>query len=216
MAMLVGPDAPLVVDMRTRASHASHVWDFFKPDMSSEYPQVHTVVNTTNSIVYKSCSAPPQPTYVSSPRSSMIDWVDSFTDLGEVVVGCFIPPPLSIPPHGGYVVEGLVYFLEEVRRAPAICSWRTLDKTVLPSRPVSRSNIIVFVSFRHPFCSVSSPVRFLSSAPIGTHRKGQRTALADVLPARPRRLLRPPGGEKDEAEAGQNMRCLHAYRNRKR
>ncbi|CAM9797074.1 unnamed protein product [Ascophyllum nodosum] len=47
VAMLVGPDAPLVVDMRTRASHASHVWDFFKPDMSSEYPQVNGQLSQT-------------------------------------------------------------------------------------------------------------------------------------------------------------------------
>ncbi|CAN0410752.1 unnamed protein product, partial [Laminaria digitata] len=40
VAVLVGPDAPLVVDMRTRASYACDVWDFFKPDMSSEYPTV--------------------------------------------------------------------------------------------------------------------------------------------------------------------------------
>jgi len=40
VAVLVGPDAPLVIDMKTRASHACDVWDFFKPDMSSEYPRV--------------------------------------------------------------------------------------------------------------------------------------------------------------------------------
>lgn len=40
MAVLVGPDAPLVVDMKTRASYACDVWDFYKPDMSSEYPRV--------------------------------------------------------------------------------------------------------------------------------------------------------------------------------
>lgn len=40
VAVLVGPDAPLVVDMKTRASYACDVWDFFKPDMDSEYPRV--------------------------------------------------------------------------------------------------------------------------------------------------------------------------------
>lgn len=40
MAVLVGPDAPLVINMKTRASYACDVWDFFKPDMSSEYPRV--------------------------------------------------------------------------------------------------------------------------------------------------------------------------------
>lgn len=40
VAVLVGPNAPLVVNMKTRASHACDVWDFFKPDMTSEYPRV--------------------------------------------------------------------------------------------------------------------------------------------------------------------------------
>lgn len=40
VAVLVGPDAPLVIDMKTRASYACDVWDFFKPDMDSEYPRV--------------------------------------------------------------------------------------------------------------------------------------------------------------------------------
>lgn len=40
VAVLVGPNAPLVVNQKTRASYACDVWDFFKPDMSSEYPQV--------------------------------------------------------------------------------------------------------------------------------------------------------------------------------
>ncbi|CAN0417651.1 unnamed protein product, partial [Discosporangium mesarthrocarpum] len=39
VALLVGPDAPMVVNMWTRASHACHAWDFFKPDMSSESPE---------------------------------------------------------------------------------------------------------------------------------------------------------------------------------
>lgn len=39
VAMLVGPNAPLVMD-RTRASYMEHVYDFFKPDLSSEYPVV--------------------------------------------------------------------------------------------------------------------------------------------------------------------------------
>ena len=38
VALLVGHDAPLVVG--PRATHAAHVWDFFKPDPSVEYPTV--------------------------------------------------------------------------------------------------------------------------------------------------------------------------------
>lgn len=40
VAMLVGPRAPLVLDRGVRATHMQHVYDFYKPDMSSEYPVV--------------------------------------------------------------------------------------------------------------------------------------------------------------------------------
>eukprot|EP00121_Abeoforma_whisleri_P010118 Awhi_evm1s9322 len=38
VAMLIGPDAPLVVGQRV--SHFKHAWDFYKPDLMSEYPVV--------------------------------------------------------------------------------------------------------------------------------------------------------------------------------
>ena len=40
VAMLIGPNAPLVLDRGVRSSHMEHVYDFYKPDMSSEYPVV--------------------------------------------------------------------------------------------------------------------------------------------------------------------------------
>ncbi|CAG5125224.1 unnamed protein product [Candidula unifasciata] len=40
VAMLVGPEAPLVVDRGVRSSHMQHAYDFYKPDMASEYPVV--------------------------------------------------------------------------------------------------------------------------------------------------------------------------------
>ncbi|KAF4533417.1 hypothetical protein B566_EDAN013281 [Ephemera danica] len=40
VAMLIGPDAPLVIDPGLRASFMKHVYDFYKPDLSSEYPVV--------------------------------------------------------------------------------------------------------------------------------------------------------------------------------
>ena len=41
VAVLVGRDAPLaMVDPRERATHACHVYDFYKPDHSVEYPTV--------------------------------------------------------------------------------------------------------------------------------------------------------------------------------
>jgi hydroxymethylglutaryl-CoA synthase len=41
VAMLVGRDAPLEIDLFTRTTHASHQWDFFKPNPHSEYPVVN-------------------------------------------------------------------------------------------------------------------------------------------------------------------------------
>lgn len=40
VAMVVGPNAPLVMDQGLRASCMRHVYDFYKPNLSSEYPVV--------------------------------------------------------------------------------------------------------------------------------------------------------------------------------
>ncbi|XP_011498798.1 PREDICTED: hydroxymethylglutaryl-CoA synthase 1 [Ceratosolen solmsi marchali] len=40
IAMLVGPDAPLIFDRGLRASCMRHAYDFYKPDLRSEYPVV--------------------------------------------------------------------------------------------------------------------------------------------------------------------------------
>lgn len=40
VAMLIGPDAPLVFDCGVRASYMCHAYDFYKPDLSSEFPFV--------------------------------------------------------------------------------------------------------------------------------------------------------------------------------
>lgn len=40
IAMLIGPDAPLIFDRQQRASCMRHVYDFYKPDLRSEYPTV--------------------------------------------------------------------------------------------------------------------------------------------------------------------------------
>lgn len=40
VALLVGADAPLPIDSRLKATHASNTWDFFKPKFISEYPEV--------------------------------------------------------------------------------------------------------------------------------------------------------------------------------
>jgi len=40
VTILVGPNAPLVFDSGIRASHMEHVYDFYKPDFTVEYPTV--------------------------------------------------------------------------------------------------------------------------------------------------------------------------------
>jgi len=40
VAMLVGPDAPLVIEPGLRGTHMEHAFDFYKPQMVSEYPTV--------------------------------------------------------------------------------------------------------------------------------------------------------------------------------
>ncbi|XP_053666643.1 hydroxymethylglutaryl-CoA synthase 1 [Anopheles marshallii] len=40
VAMLIGPDAPLRFERGLRATYMKHAYDFYKPDLSSEYPVV--------------------------------------------------------------------------------------------------------------------------------------------------------------------------------
>ncbi|CAD7015476.1 unnamed protein product [Ceratitis capitata] len=40
VAMLIGPNAPLVFERGLRATHMEHAYDFYKPNLSSEYPVV--------------------------------------------------------------------------------------------------------------------------------------------------------------------------------
>ncbi|KAL4363328.1 hypothetical protein GQ457_04G037830 [Hibiscus cannabinus] len=40
IAMLIGPDAPISFESKFRGSHMSHAYDFYKPNLTSEYPVV--------------------------------------------------------------------------------------------------------------------------------------------------------------------------------
>ncbi|KAL4906060.1 hypothetical protein BDW74DRAFT_151197 [Aspergillus multicolor] len=40
VAMLIGPDAPIAFEPGLRASYLTHAYDFYKPDLTSEYPVV--------------------------------------------------------------------------------------------------------------------------------------------------------------------------------
>ncbi|XP_048327044.2 hydroxymethylglutaryl-CoA synthase isoform X2 [Ziziphus jujuba] len=47
ITMLIGPDAPVVFESKLRGSHMSHVYDFYKPDLASEYPVVDGKLSQT-------------------------------------------------------------------------------------------------------------------------------------------------------------------------
>ena len=38
VAMLIGPNAPLVMERKFTGTHMEHVYDFYKPKLASEYP----------------------------------------------------------------------------------------------------------------------------------------------------------------------------------
>nr|BAM38487.2 3-hydroxy-3-methylglutaryl coenzyme A synthase-2 [Nasutitermes takasagoensis] len=45
VAMLVGSNAPLVIDRGVRASYMAHAYDFYKPNLMSEYPTVDGILS---------------------------------------------------------------------------------------------------------------------------------------------------------------------------
>ncbi|VFR01920.1 unnamed protein product [Cuscuta campestris] len=47
IAMLIGPDAPIVFESKLRATHMAHAYDFYKPILDSEYPVVDGKLSQT-------------------------------------------------------------------------------------------------------------------------------------------------------------------------
>ncbi|XP_043716574.1 hydroxymethylglutaryl-CoA synthase-like [Telopea speciosissima] len=47
IAMLIGPNAPITFESKCRASHMSHAYDFYKPNLASEYPVVDGKLSQT-------------------------------------------------------------------------------------------------------------------------------------------------------------------------
>lgn len=47
VAVLLGPDSPIVFELGTRASYMADVYDFFKPHLGSEYPEVDGALSQT-------------------------------------------------------------------------------------------------------------------------------------------------------------------------
>ncbi|XP_010272584.1 PREDICTED: hydroxymethylglutaryl-CoA synthase-like [Nelumbo nucifera] len=47
IAMLIGPNAPIAFESKYRGSHMSHVYDFYKPNLASEYPVVDGKLSQT-------------------------------------------------------------------------------------------------------------------------------------------------------------------------
>ncbi|XP_031284154.1 hydroxymethylglutaryl-CoA synthase [Pistacia vera] len=47
IALLIGPDAPITFESKFRGSHMSHAYDFYKPNLASEYPVVDGKLSQT-------------------------------------------------------------------------------------------------------------------------------------------------------------------------
>nr|WLF00988.1 hydroxymethylglutaryl-CoA synthase [Santalum album] len=47
IAMLIGPDAPIAFESKFRGSHMAHAYDFYKPNLASEYPVVDGKLSQT-------------------------------------------------------------------------------------------------------------------------------------------------------------------------
>lgn len=47
IAILIGPDAPISFESKVRGSHMAHVYDFYKPNLASEYPVVDGKLSQT-------------------------------------------------------------------------------------------------------------------------------------------------------------------------
>ncbi|PIN11997.1 Hydroxymethylglutaryl-CoA synthase [Handroanthus impetiginosus] len=47
IAMLIGPNAPIAFESKLRGSHMAHAYDFYKPDLASEYPVVDGKLSQT-------------------------------------------------------------------------------------------------------------------------------------------------------------------------
>ncbi|CAN1332820.1 Hydroxymethylglutaryl-CoA synthase [Linum perenne] len=47
IVMLIGPDAPIVFESKYRGSYMSHAYDFYKPNLASEYPVVDGKLSQT-------------------------------------------------------------------------------------------------------------------------------------------------------------------------
>ncbi|KAK4770659.1 hypothetical protein SAY87_031191 [Trapa incisa] len=47
IALLIGPDAPITFESKLRGSHMAHAYDFYKPNLASEYPVVDGKLSQT-------------------------------------------------------------------------------------------------------------------------------------------------------------------------
>lgn len=54
VVMLVGPNAPIVIESKYRGTHMAHVYDFYKPNLASEY-MVFSFTHVLLVLFYISC-----------------------------------------------------------------------------------------------------------------------------------------------------------------
>lgn len=52
--MLIGPDAPIAFESKFRGSYMSHAYDFYKPNLASEYPVICCELLLTFVLFHKS------------------------------------------------------------------------------------------------------------------------------------------------------------------
>jgi len=97
VAMLVGPDAVLAMSNSTitdrpganRVTYSEHVWDFFKPDMSSEYP---TVDGALSQDCYLRALDGAFSKFASNVRSNVTNQMDGHEFRSETRFGCAADP----------------------------------------------------------------------------------------------------------------------------
>lgn len=83
IAMLVGPNAPLVIERGVRSCHMSHAYDFYKPDMASEYPVVDGKLSIQCYLHALDCC---YRTYCKKAQQSGILQGSSLLDIGDAFI----------------------------------------------------------------------------------------------------------------------------------
>lgn len=101
VAMLVGPDAPIAFEPGLRGSYITHAYDFYKPDLTSEYPVVdgHFSIKCYTEAVdacYKTYNAREQKVKAKANGSTNGTHADLDTPLDRFDYMCFHAPTCKL------------------------------------------------------------------------------------------------------------------------